>query len=69
MTKDKASKIDKSMTFAKIMEKNSNAAAILISKGMHCIGCPSAIQETLEQGAIMHGLDPDKLVEEINNNL
>lgn len=58
--------IDKTMTFAEIMQKNPEAAEILMNKGMHCIGCHMAMHETLEQGAIMHGLNPDKLVKELN---
>ena len=62
----KLEKITKSMTFSDIMEKNPSAIGILLDKGMHCIGCPMAMQETLEEGAMAHGLDPDKLIEEIN---
>ena len=58
--------INKSMTFAEIMQKSPEAAWILMEKGMHCMGCSMAGGETLEQGAIMHGIDADKLVEEIN---
>ncbi len=61
--------ISKNMSFHEIMEKNSEAIEILLGKGMHCIGCPMAMQETLEDGAIAHGLNPDKLVEEINEKL
>ena len=33
---------------------------------MHCIGCPSSIGESLEQAAMVHGMDPDALVDKIN---
>ena len=62
----KEKKINKKMNFMEIIEKNPEAVEILFSKGMHCIGCGMAASETLEQGALMHGLNPDKLVEEIN---
>ena len=54
------------MSFSEIMEKHPEAAKILIQKGMHCLGCGMAAFETLKQGAIMHGINPDKLVKEIN---
>ena len=38
-------------------------------EGMHCIGCPSAQAETLEEAALVHGLDPDVLVARLNNFL
>jgi hybrid cluster-associated redox disulfide protein len=59
-------KIKKEMKFTEIIKKNPDAVEILFREGMHCIGCGMAGFETLEQGALMHGLDPDKLVEEIN---
>ena len=54
------------MSFSEIIEKNPEAIGILMEKGMHCIGCGMATMETLEQGALMHGMNPDELVEEIN---
>jgi hybrid cluster-associated redox disulfide protein len=62
-------KITKNMTFVKIMQKSPEAAWILMEKGMHCMGCSMAGNETLEQGAVMHGLDADELVKEINNKI
>jgi len=69
-TKQKTSKekneINKKMSFAEILEKKPEAAAILMEKGMHCCGCPMAMQETLEQGACAHGLDADEIVKELS---
>lgn len=61
--------INKKMKFTDVIESNSEAAWILINKGMHCAGCNMADAETLEQGALMHGINPDKLVKEINGAL
>lgn len=58
--------IDKRMTFAKIMKLKPEAALVLMENGMHCFGCSMSGAETLEQGALAHGLDADKLVKEIN---
>ena len=60
-------KIHKKMTFSELMEENPEVAKKLAEKGMFCCGCPMAAQETIEQGALVHGLDPDKLIEEINS--
>jgi len=65
----KENKVTKNMSFYEIMKNNPEAIEILLEKGMHCIGCPMAMQETLEGGAIAHGLNPDKLVDEINEKL
>jgi len=64
-TKNKT-KITKDMTFAEIMEKEPKLAAELANRGMFCCGCHMATQETLEQGAIAHGMDADELVDELN---
>ncbi|MDD3238688.1 MAG: DUF1858 domain-containing protein [Lachnospira sp.] len=40
---------------------------ILMGSGMHCVGCPSSAGETIEEAAMVHGIDCDMLVEEIQN--
>jgi len=64
--KTKTTKIDKTMPFSEIMLKHPESAEVLLERGMHCMGCPMAMNETLEQGALMHGINPDELVNEIN---
>ena len=59
-------KINKKMSFSEIIQKKPESIEILLGKGMHCIGCGMAGYETLEQGALSHGLDPDEIVREIN---
>ena len=61
--------INKNMIFADIIQKYPEAAEIMMKKGLHCIGCGMAAYETLEQGAIMHGINPNKLVAELNKKL
>jgi hybrid cluster-associated redox disulfide protein len=61
--------VTKNMTFGEILNRYPEAGRIIMSKGLHCIGCGMAFQETLEQGAIMHGINPDKLVKEINKKI
>ena len=62
-------KITKKTKMSKILEEKPKAAKLLIDIGMHCVGCPMAMQETLEQGGEAHGLnkkDIDKLVRALN---
>lgn len=61
--------ISKKLTFAEIIQKHPEVCEIFLEKGMHCIGCPMSQQETLEQGAIVHGINPDELVDELNKKL
>ena len=61
--------ITKKMSFAEIIEKEPESASVFMEKGMHCCGCPMAMQESLEQGALAHGLDADEIVKELNEKL
>tara|TARA_Y100000310_G_C20687229_1_gene819857 strand:- start:1174 stop:1380 length:207 start_codon:yes stop_codon:yes gene_type:complete len=62
-------KITKKMNFSEILDKFPEVTGVLFEKGMHCIGCPMAQMETLEQGANAHGLDVNKLVKELNKKI
>lgn len=60
-------KITKDMVIAEILEiKGEKAAKVLMGMGMHCLGCPSAQGETLEEACHVHGQDIDKVIEDIN---
>jgi hybrid cluster-associated redox disulfide protein len=59
-------KIKKDMTIAELLKVKPAAAPILMSKGMHCLGCVIAHGETIEQAAEVHGLDAAQLLKEIN---
>lgn len=58
--------ITKDMTIGEILSINPAVAPILLEAGMHCLGCPSAQGESLEEAAMVHGMDVDALMEAIN---
>ncbi len=58
--------ITKEMTIGEILVTNPNVAPILMEAGMHCLGCPSAQGESLEEAAMVHGLDIDALMKKID---
>ena len=62
-------KISKDMIISDLVPIDQNIIPSLMREGMHCIGCPSAQAETLEEAALVHGLDPDVLVARLNNFL
>ena len=45
--------------------KNPDVAPILMDAGMHCLGCPSAQGESLEEAAMVHGIDVEALMKTI----
>ena len=59
----------KDMSIADMITANPDVVPILLNAGMHCIGCPSAMGETIEEAAMVHGLDADMLLEDINELL
>lgn len=58
--------VTKDMTIGELLMMDRSAGAILMQNGMHCVGCPSAAGETLEEASLVHGMDIDKLLEDIN---
>jgi hybrid cluster-associated redox disulfide protein len=59
------SAITKDMTIGEILNVNPNIAPILMEAGMHCLGCPSAQAESLEEAAMVHGMNIDDLMSKI----
>ena len=64
-----AATINKDMIIADMLKIDPGIAAILMASGMHCIGCPSAQGETLDEAAMVHGMNADELVVDVNENL
>ena len=58
--------ITKDMTIGEILRTKPDVAPVLMEAGMHCLGCPSAQAESLEEAAIVHGMDVDSLMERIS---
>lgn len=62
-------KITKDMIIHDIIGIDSNLIPVLLDAGMHCIGCPSAQGESLEEACMVHGIDVDELVTALNAKL
>ena len=62
---NKMAAITKDMTIGEILRTNPAVAPILMEAGMHCLGCPSAQGESLEEAAMVHGLDIEDLMSKI----
>ena len=61
--------ITKNTTIGEALRINPGIAPVLMEIGMHCLGCPSAQGETLEEAAMVHGLDADVLMEKFLERL
>ncbi len=52
-----------------ILDFDRETGKFFLEIGMHCLGCPSARGETIEEACAVHGTDADELVEKINEYL
>lgn len=61
--------VNKDMIIGDLIRVDDGVAPILMGAGMHCLGCPSAQGESLEEACMVHGIDCDNLVAGINEVL
>ena len=61
--------ITKDMLIGDILDADRGTAKYFLEMGMHCLGCPASQGESIGEAAEVHGLDPDDLVDKINEFL
>ena len=61
--------INEKTLVGEIVNTYPESTEVLMSKGMHCLGCPASQMETIEQAAAVHGVDADELVKTLNEKL
>ena len=59
-------KFSKETKIGEILEQAPEKAEILLSAGMHCLGCPASQAERLEEACMVHGIDVEEIVKELN---
>ena len=64
-----AAQVTKDTRIGELLMIDQNIAPILLNIGMHCLGCPSSQMETIEEAAMVHGIQADALVNQINDFL
>lgn len=57
--------ITKDTTMGEMLRYDIGIAGVLMQCGMHCVGCPSSIGESLEMACMVHGLDVDQVLADI----
>lgn len=58
--------ITKDTIIMDVLRLDPETAPFFLEIGMHCLGCPSASGESVEQACMVHGVDCDELVNKIN---
>ncbi|MBR3242567.1 MAG: DUF1858 domain-containing protein [Parasporobacterium sp.] len=61
--------ITKDMTIGDILRVDEGLVPILLETGMHCLGCPSAQAESLEDACMVHGTDANAIIDKMNTYL
>ena len=59
-------KIIKEMTIGEVIQKYPKATFVFLEYGLHCVGCPMASPETIEEAAKLHGINLKKFLEDLN---
>ena len=60
-------KVTKDTMIGELLQIDENVAPMLLNIGMQCLGCPSSQMETIAEADMVHGIDPDDLVNDIND--
>ena len=61
--------VTKGTLIGDILDMDRDTAPYFLEMGMHCLGCPSARGESLEEACMVHGVDVNELIEKINKHL
>lgn len=61
--------VDKSMNIRQVLELDPGTARIMMQFGLHCLGCPHATAESLEQAGQVHGINVDEMIHQLNTYL
>lgn len=64
---DKDITITKDWTLDEVIAENPDFETILTGFGLHCFSCPLSATETLEEAAMVHGIDLEFMLEKLNN--
>lgn len=60
--------ITKNTIIGDILDTGGSVAPFFLEIGMHCLGCPSARGETIEEACMVHGTNADELVAKLNKH-
>ena len=61
--------VTKEMSIGQVLNIHRGTARILMEFGMHCLGCPHAVAESLQDACAAHGTNVDELVSQLNEFL
>lgn len=60
-------KVTRNMTVMEVLKQDKESAYVFMNHGLHCLGCPGATSESIGDAALVHGIDANKLIDDLNN--
>jgi hybrid cluster-associated redox disulfide protein len=66
---DYMAKVTGDMIIRDVLLLDEGTAPIFMKHGMHCLFCPSASAESIEDACVVHGIEPKKLIGDLNEYL
>lgn len=63
---EKKPRFTKDMLIGDIIQADPETITTFLSIGMGCIACPTSLYESVEEAAMVHGLDVNYLLEMLN---
>lgn len=61
--------VNKDMIIREVLQLDPGTERIMMSYGLHCLGCPHATMESLEEAGTVHGINVDEMVGKLNEYL
>ena len=58
--------VTKEMSISEVLQMDMGTAPIFLRFGMHCLGCPMASAESIEDACATHGINADEIVAKLN---
>ena len=53
------------MTISELIRKYPKTVFVFLDYGLHCVGCPMALPETIEEAAKLHNIDLKKFLKDL----
>ena len=61
--------VNRKTLIGEIVTQYPEAIEILLSIGMHCLGCPASRNESLEEACMVHGIPAEQVIDAINDKI
>ena len=58
--------VEKTTKIGELLDTNPEKAELLLSVGMHCLGCPASREETLEEACMVQWIELEELLKDLN---